>query len=818
MHPLIAPRPIVVGLLIAAATAGPSTVRAVPSLEPPVPRTPESNVIWPAPTLGTPHPMDREWSDEFALPGFNGSIRAVLTDGDRVLIGGSFNSIGSVTARNVVAWDGVTLQPLGAGPPMEVDAIVRWGDSVIVAGPRPADYSSCAPSVWAWDGATWSPVGCTEGPIRSLAVWKGQLHAGMDDTVMRWTGTAWETASDGYGYTLLRALLPRGDSLYVAGGGGTGVKLLSGSGSLSVPGGPLTNLLGNARVNSLLLVDGLVHAAGTADRVNGVPLGSTIVKFDGTQWTGVGHASGESNGLALWNGQLIASIQTAAGAARVHRLEAGEWVPVDTSAVNDAATLVAVLDSAIVMSSTTRVNDASSSGPAVYEHGAWRGLREPWSGRMRGADPVEHLQPWNGRLLAVGPRRVGAGDRELATAGVVTWDGVEWESHPAPPNTTILAVDVDSTGVLYVAGRHSSGSPALVQRWNGSSWTAIAPSLPMGEVSDIEWYAGELYACGSFAWWDPDLPNMVAVHTGASWARPGGCGLEYSSSAQEIPLHLRAWNGRLFVGGEAFRLDCPGQGPYADGAAFFDGTGWSVPDAALPGIPGVATRTSAIHDGKLVLAGWSHTRYPFRSSYRPVTAWDGTSWHPLYAGALEVTALAELRGRLFGGGVFVRDDSTLTYGVAEWDGARWQLLGSGMNGPVTAIVEYGGDLYAAGSFGWANGKPSFGVARWTGFKTSAGAGRPARSPVSLSPVQPNPGRGAQRIAYTLPASARVRLWVHDVSGRRVVALWDGPKAAGAHVATWEGRDASGARVAPGMYFVKLRTDAGSATASLVRIE
>ncbi len=81
----------------------------------------------------------------------------------------------------------------------------------------------------------------------------------------------------------------------------------------------------------------------------------------------------------------------------------------------------------------------------------------------------------------------------------------------------------------------------------------------------------------------------------------------------------------------------------------------------------------------------------------------------------------------------------------------------------------------------------------------------------LTRSYPNPSRLETTISYALERSVPVRLTVHDVSGRIVATLVDGPAIAGEHTAVWDGRDRSGARAASGVYFARL--EAGGSTSS-----
>ncbi len=90
--------------------------------------------------------------------------------------------------------------------------------------------------------------------------------------------------------------------------------------------------------------------------------------------------------------------------------------------------------------------------------------------------------------------------------------------------------------------------------------------------------------------------------------------------------------------------------------------------------------------------------------------------------------------------------------------------------------------------------------------TTAGQDTPEASGEDLS-VFPNPARGNATVAFSLAESADVRVAVYDVLGREVAVLTDGPLGEGAHTATVET-----ARMAPGLYVVRVESDAEARTA------
>jgi len=95
--------------------------------------------------------------------------------------------------------------------------------------------------------------------------------------------------------------------------------------------------------------------------------------------------------------------------------------------------------------------------------------------------------------------------------------------------------------------------------------------------------------------------------------------------------------------------------------------------------------------------------------------------------------------------------------------------------------------------------------------------RPAGGGVSLT-AGPNPFRHGTELRFVLPgADPRARLLVVDVAGRRVRAIAVGEAPGGRGVVRWTGTDERGRAVAPGVYFVRLESAAGTATRRLVRL-
>ncbi len=118
------------------------------------------------------------------------------------------------------------------------------------------------------------------------------------------------------------------------------------------------------------------------------------------------------------------------------------------------------------------------------------------------------------------------------------------------------------------------------------------------------------------------------------------------------------------------------------------------------------------------------------------------------------------------------------------------------------------------------------VALADGFKayqTLGGRGRgggqslPKQLPETRPPVscRPNPVVDRVSIRYTLPKSAMIRIWISDVSGRKVRELLNYCEDAGEHSTTWDCKDSSGMSIPNGIYFLNLRTGQHTVTRQLV---
>lgn len=98
----------------------------------------------------------------------------------------------------------------------------------------------------------------------------------------------------------------------------------------------------------------------------------------------------------------------------------------------------------------------------------------------------------------------------------------------------------------------------------------------------------------------------------------------------------------------------------------------------------------------------------------------------------------------------------------------------------------------------------------------AGGGQPAG--FALHPAWPNPFNPATVLSFELPRDGVALLEIHDLAGRRLCTLLDGPQQAGSRQVRWNGLDETGVPVASGVYFARLRQDGRQAVQKLLLLK
>jgi hypothetical protein len=117
-----------------------------------------------------------------------------------------------------------------------------------------------------------------------------------------------------------------------------------------------------------------------------------------------------------------------------------------------------------------------------------------------------------------------------------------------------------------------------------------------------------------------------------------------------------------------------------------------------------------------------------------------------------------------------------------------------------ALAESHGSLFAGGDLTEAGSRASFRIARWDLAPHAA----PGVTPVAWEAVAPNPmAASGTRLEFSLAEAADVTLTIHDLAGREVARLIDGPLPPGLQVLHWSGLDRDGRKLHSGVYYARL---------------
>lgn len=575
----------------------------------------------------------------------------------------------------------------------EVNALVLWDDGsgadLIAGGNFTTAGWQAALYVARWDGVAWIPMGSGfDGPVRALAVYNGELIATGDfvrsgdqsrvlNRIARWDGSEWRPLGTGLNARGW-ALLPWNGQLYVGGqftnAGGQLVNRIavwSGSTWARLDAG-LTN-----DVRSLAVYDNALHAGGLTG----------VHRWSGSSWQAVGSLDAVF-ALRLYNGELIAggSFNQGVALSRIARWNGSAWLPLASGLGNGTEVRsLAVYDNQLVVGGTF----GSASGVAVLGNIAlWNG--EAWSalgsgvqsgvasGRT-GTPSVNALVASESALIVGGDFRLAGG---LGAPAIAQWSAAQgWSPFNTGISDEVWAIEV-LAGRLHAGGKFTSTPGSTLSRrigaWDGNQWSDLGGGFPEnGEVfvSILSQYANELIAAGTFQTAGTTPANGIARWTGSKWITMGS-GAQGISNITEFPPDLAVNGGFSSIGGQN-----------APGWALWDGNDWRP--LQTPGGSGSQACLKAYSGILYACSGNTVSRYS-----------PGTNWLPM--GSAFNSPVSDLHlhdGQLYAGGSF-------TAGVARWDGATWQPVGSLESYAVFAMTSWNNQLVVAGLQERPGGAPS----------------------------------------------------------------------------------------------------------------
>ena len=231
------------------------------------------------------------------------SIMSMVQFGDKLVMAGSFPSIGGVTANGIASYDGTAYSPLGSGTNKSINTAIVYNNNLIIAGAFTQVNGIAASHIAMYNGSTWSTLGSgTNGIIYCLEVYNGELYAGGEFTlaggvacsyIAKWNGSTWSVVGSGtdnfvYSMHIWQNKLYIGGSFKMAGS-----ITLNGIGSWdgttwSPLGSGLTYQTGNfglpASVYAIQDYHYGLYVGGTFKKAGGL-VSNWLTRWDGTHWT-----------------------------------------------------------------------------------------------------------------------------------------------------------------------------------------------------------------------------------------------------------------------------------------------------------------------------------------------------------------------------------------------------------------------------------------------------------------------------------------------------------------------------------------------------
>ena len=123
-------------------------------------------------------------------------------------------------------------------------------------------------------------------------------------------------------------------------------------------------------------------------------------------------------------------------------------------------------------------------------------------------------------------------------------------------------------------------------------------------------------------------------------------------------------------------------------------------------------------DSILYAGGWFYLQGT--DTMRNIAQWDGIKWDSLGSGGNDggnVRAITKYNGNLFVGGTFSKIGGVVSKGLATWNGMSWNYFGDFSNGGYGYVLELlvnNNDLYIGGGFDSINGVPANGLVKYDG--------------------------------------------------------------------------------------------------------
>ena len=533
-------------------------------------------------------------------------VFALALDGTSLYLGGKFERVGNVAARNIAKIDLAKgrATALGSGADDWVNEIAAGNGKVYAGGFFRRMGGVRANHVAQWNGKRWQPLASglridnADGSgirVLGLSFVDGSLyvsgyfsHAGnvRVDSAARWDGRRWSNLGSGLGagirvpfYGDVLAMAGNGEGVVVAGGFNTAGGERAYQLARWVPSTRSWTTIADAGPHqgiydgfaTAVAVDGEHVYVGGSDMIVGDTVAYGIAHWDGEHWATLG--VGPENGI---DGYLN--------------------------------TIEVVEDGIVVGGYFSRAGDVFTANIAKWDGTRWSGF-----GTGLGGGPnsqVFAITMHDGELYAGGIVSDAGG---VAVNNIARWDGAMWHTVGEAPLDGVspygLVLSLESMdGALYAGGVFSeagSATVANIARWDGIGWGPVAGTNGVDGVDGPVWALATdgttLFVGGEFLTAGGDNASSIAAWSKAAGWTTLGEGIRDGAGGFTYILSLDYRDGVLYAGGNFGRAGAS----EAHNVAAWDGAGWSpLGSGTSSTVASVAARGDALFAaGGFALAG-----------------------------------------------------------------------------------------------------------------------------------------------------------------------------------------------------------------------
>jgi hypothetical protein len=463
--------------------------------------------------------FDGSWNPLGGGVSAGSTVSATLLLGNKILVGGTFNTAGGNPAPGLAEWYPVTStwSPVSnfawnSSVITSVEALVSSGSDLYVGGNfKDVGRNNANDYVTRQSGTSFVPIGSKtveplNGEVETVVISGTDVYVGGNftnagntpgaDYIAKWDGTQWSA-------------------------------LLSGTAGLT------------GTVHAIALQGNDVYVGGKFENAGNNDDADFLARWDGSKWTGL--LSGTTG--------VISTVYTIAFSGTSQLFVGGAF----TSTTPVSLTHIA------------KANIVTTTGTVTTP--------VTWSGLVSGTDGIitdtVYTIAISGTDVFVGGEFQNAG----GTTGInyiARWDGNIWNAVGSlnAIGNTVRAIALSGNDV-YVGGNFigagGSGGPNYLARWNGSTWSPVgSPTAINAQVRAIALSGNDVYVGGNFTGaGGAGGANYVARWNGTQWTPLLSNTFGVYSNVHTIAL---APNGDVYIGGV---FNDTGQNPFADKVAVY---------------------------------------------------------------------------------------------------------------------------------------------------------------------------------------------------------------------------------------------------------